>query len=130
MDCSSIHSSVHGNSPAENTGVGCYALLQGISPTQGLNPGLLHCRRILYCLSHQASPRRKMKEIKIDQKLSGNIIPDYVFLKTEIEYFVHWLTGLMHWGEDEDSEEQRMTKGAKCMKRREEGLPVTRAGRV
>ena len=71
-----------------------------------------------------------MKEIKIDQKLSGNIIPDYVFLKTEIEYFVHWLTGLMHWGEDEDSEEQRMTKGAKCMKRREEGLPVTRAGRV
>ena len=83
MDCSSIHSSVHGNSPAENTGVGCYALLQGISPTQGLNPGLLHCRRILYCLSHQASPGRKMKEIKIDQKLSGNIIPDYVFLKTE-----------------------------------------------
>ena len=103
---------------------------QGIFQTQGWNPGLLHCRRILYCLSHQASPGRKMKEIKIDQKLSGNIIPDYVFLKTEIEYFVHWLTGLMHWGEDEDSEEQRMTKGAKCMKRREEGLPVTRAGRV
>ena len=38
------------NSPG-NTGVGCYSLLQGISPTQGSNPGLLHCRQILYRLS-------------------------------------------------------------------------------
>ena len=29
---------------------------QGIFPTQGSNPGLLHCRQILYCLSHQGSP--------------------------------------------------------------------------
>ena len=42
-------SSVHGDSPGENTGVGCYALLQGIFPTQGLNPRLLLCRWILYC---------------------------------------------------------------------------------
>ena len=28
----------------------------GIFPIQGLNPGLLHCRQILYCLSHQGSP--------------------------------------------------------------------------
>ena len=35
---------------------GCHSLLQGIFPTQGLNPGLLHCRQILYCLSHQGSP--------------------------------------------------------------------------
>ena len=41
-----------GNSPGKNTGVGCHSLLQGIFLTQGLNPGLLHCRRILYCLSH------------------------------------------------------------------------------
>ena len=34
----------------------CHALLQEIFPTQGLNPGLLHCRRILYHLSHQRSP--------------------------------------------------------------------------
>ena len=39
-----------------NIGVGCQALLQGIFPTQGSNPGLLHCRWILYHLSHQASP--------------------------------------------------------------------------
>ena len=42
-------SSVHGDSPGKNTGVGCHALLQGIFSTQGSNPGLLHCRRILYC---------------------------------------------------------------------------------
>ena len=30
-------------------------LLQEIFPTQGLNPGLLHCRQMLYCLSHQGS---------------------------------------------------------------------------
>ena len=44
------------NSPGKNTGVGCHFLLPGIFPTQGLNPGLPHCRQILYCLSHQKSP--------------------------------------------------------------------------
>ena len=44
------------DSPGKNSAVGCHALLQGIFPTQGLNPGLLHCRRILYRLSHQGSP--------------------------------------------------------------------------
>ena len=48
-------SSVHGDSPGKNTGVGCHALLQGIFPTQGSNPGLPHCRWILYRLSHQGS---------------------------------------------------------------------------
>ena len=43
------------NSPGQNTGVGSLSLLQGTFPTQGLNPGLLHCRRILYLLSHQGS---------------------------------------------------------------------------
>ena len=35
---------------------GSHSLLQGIFPTQAVNPGLLHCRKILYCLSHQGSP--------------------------------------------------------------------------
>ena len=39
------------NSPGKNTGVGCQFLLQGIFPTQELNPGLPHCRQILYHLS-------------------------------------------------------------------------------
>jgi len=37
----------------QNTGVGCHSLLQGIFLTQGLNPGLSHCRQILYHLSYQ-----------------------------------------------------------------------------
>ena len=45
------------NSPDQNTGVGSLSLLQGIFPTQGLNSGLLHCRQILYQLSHKGSPR-------------------------------------------------------------------------
>ena len=34
----------------------CHSLLQGILLTQESNPGFLHCRQILYCLSHQGSP--------------------------------------------------------------------------
>ena len=45
------------NSPGQNTGVGSRSLLQGIFPTQGSNPGLLHCRQILYQLSHRGGPR-------------------------------------------------------------------------
>ena len=55
MDYSPPGSSVHGDSPGKNIGVGCHALLQGIFPILGLNPGLPHCRQILYHLSHQGS---------------------------------------------------------------------------
>ena len=57
MDCSPPGSSVHGDFPGKNTRVGCHALLQGSFPTQGSNPGLSHCRWILYHLSHQGSRR-------------------------------------------------------------------------
>ena len=56
MDCSPPGSSVHGDSPGKNTGVGSHAFLQGIFPAQGWNPGLPHCRQNLYHLSHQGSP--------------------------------------------------------------------------
>ena len=46
-------SSVHGILQARNTGVDSKSLFQGIFSTQGWNPGLLHCRQILYHLSHQ-----------------------------------------------------------------------------
>ena len=57
MDCSPPGSSVHGILQAriKNTGVGCHFLLQEIFSTQGSNPGLPHCRQILYHLSHQGS---------------------------------------------------------------------------
>ena len=43
------------NSPDQNTGVDSLVLLQGIFPTQGSNPGLLHGRQILYQLNHQGN---------------------------------------------------------------------------
>ena len=57
MDCNLQGSSVHGDSPGKNTTLGCHALLQGIFPTQGLNSGFPHCRRILCQLSHKGSSR-------------------------------------------------------------------------
>ena len=56
------------DSPGKNTRVGCYALFQGIFPTQGPNPGLPDCRQILYHLSHQ-----------------GNLIkPKIIFISNEL----------------------------------------------
>ena len=60
MNCSLPAFSVHGDSPGKNTRVGHHALLQGIFPTQGSNPGLLHCRRIVYPLSQQGSPSGRL----------------------------------------------------------------------
>ena len=56
--CSPPGSSVHGDSSGKNTGVDCHALLQGIFPNQGSNPGLPHCSWILYHLNHQGSEAR------------------------------------------------------------------------
>ena len=55
--CNPMDHTLCGNSPGQNTGVDSLSLLQGIFPTQGSNRGLLHCRRILYHLSHKPSPR-------------------------------------------------------------------------
>ena len=66
MDCSPPRLLCPQNSPGKNTGVGCHSLLQGIFRTQGLNPGLLRRRQILYCLSHQGSPILKRRDIKIN----------------------------------------------------------------
>ena len=52
--CDLMDYTVPWNSPGQNSGVGSLSLLQGIFSTQGLN---LHCRRILYQLSHKGSPR-------------------------------------------------------------------------
>ena len=57
MDCRALGSSVCGDSPGKNTGVGCHALLQGMFLTQGLNPDFQYYEWILYHLSHQGSPR-------------------------------------------------------------------------
>ena len=53
--CSPVDYTIHGILQART--VGSLSLFQGIFPTQGLNPGLPHCRQILYQLSHKGSPR-------------------------------------------------------------------------
>ena len=53
MDYSPQGSSIHGDSPGKNTGVGFHAFLQGIFPSQGSNRALLLCRQIFSHLSHQ-----------------------------------------------------------------------------
>ena len=63
-----LHSPWH--SPGQNTGVGSLTLLQGIFPTQGLNPGLLHCRQILYQPSGKGSPVSPSRRIKLDPWLN------------------------------------------------------------
>ena len=79
-DCSLPSPSVHGNSPGKTTGVGYYAPLQGIFPTQGWTPGLLHYRRIVYQVSHKGSP---LKEINPEYSLEG------LMLKLKLQYFGH-----------------------------------------
>ena len=60
------------NSSSQNTGVGSYSLLQGIFPTQGSNPGLWHCRWILYQLSHYGDPKLIKIPQAVDAPLSLN----------------------------------------------------------
>ena len=65
MDCSWPCFSIHGIFPGNDTGVGCHFLLQGNFLTQGLNPGLLHCRQTLHCLSHWGNPESGYRKIDL-----------------------------------------------------------------
>ena len=80
MDCSSPGSSVHGILRARILEWGCHALLQGIFPTQELNPGLLHCKHSLHLLSHQGN-----------QCLLKNKAPGY-FRKASLSWVLLHLT--------------------------------------
>ena len=57
MDYRLPSSCVHRDSPGKNIWVLCHALLQGIFPTQGSNPGLPHFRQIIFCLCYQGSSK-------------------------------------------------------------------------
>ena len=65
------------NSPGQNTEKGSLSLLQGIFPTQGSNPGLLHCRWILYQLSHKGSPKIAKVIPKKRNRAGGITLPDF-----------------------------------------------------
>ena len=72
------------NSPGQNTGVGSLSLLQGIFPTQGLSPGLLHYRQSLYLLSHQGSPNK----LRFDLSPPYNKQPNKTLLYSYVYSFV------------------------------------------
>ena len=80
MDCSPPGPSIHEYFAGKNTRVGCHSLLQGIFPTQGSNPSLLHCRQILYRLSHQ---RRLLPCIRVIQQLSDMFL---VYLSHSVDF--------------------------------------------
>ena len=80
MDCSPPGSSIHGDSPGKNTGVGCHSLLQGIFPTQGLNPYLLQLLNS-YPWNFLLSPKFFVIEKIINKRLiSSHCSREYVLL--------------------------------------------------
>ena len=107
MDCSPPGSSIQGDSTGKNTGVGCHALLQGIFPTQGLNPCLLNCRQILYQWAIWEAHQLKRKKIQD------------LFLK---QIFI-WLQQVLvealgifdlHWGMWVEFSDQELNPGPLC----------------
>ena len=98
------------NSSGQNTGVGSLSLLQGIFPTQGSNPGFLHCRWILYQLSYEGNPKQWLAHSKklskvlvnitlIDEKTEAQrsylpVIPQLVNMELEIKSWAVWLQSL------------------------------------
>ena len=88
MDYSPPGSSVHGNFPGKNTGVGCHALLKGNFSTQVSNLGLLHCKQILYCLNHFESK-------KLEQMGRLNCPKDIISSRMSTEYHMVWPK--CHW---------------------------------
>ena len=95
MDCSPPGSLSPWNSPGWNTGVGCHSFLQGIFPTQGSNPGLLHCGQILYHLSHWGSPLNYISAINFQWRcfIAQNTICDSTCTSLLISWY--WLISLL-----------------------------------
>ena len=86
MACSLPGSSVHGMLQARILQWGATPFSRGLFPTQGWNPGLLHYRRILYCLSHQGIPKRHLNvyhKQKSRLDLSGGQIKSSLSLGAE-----------------------------------------------
>ena len=76
------------NSPGQNTRVGSLCLLLGIFPTQGSNPGLPHCRQIIYQLSHKGS---QIFYISSDNKCIKSRINMVFYLAKDLEFI--WGSG-------------------------------------
>ena len=86
---------------SKNTGVGYHALLQGIFLTQKSNLGLLHCKQIFYCLSHQGSPHT-MQILKVGISLNAIIalIEPHSYLEKEMAAHSRVLAWRILWTEE------------------------------
>ena len=109
------------NFPGKNTGVGCHALFQGIFLTQGLNPRLLHCRRILSCLSHGYSSPIIILTIKAPptnfQNISYGAVPEPLgttALRNHCTICSMKTQEMVRW---EDAAENRMRRMQKPLRR-------------
>ena len=92
--------SIHRNSPGKNTGVCCYAL-QGIFPTQGLNPGLPYCRWILYHLSHRRILQSRILEwanSRYSINSSGNSKRGHKWAQQKMKNFLLCIKQARHQG--------------------------------
>ena len=97
------------NSPGQNSEVESLSFLQGIFPTQRLNPGLLHCRQILYHLSYQGSPSNSSDDTSLKQNTPyidftlwfRKLLPNFI-LGSAIELHPV-LTDLLIWSITEDN---------------------------
>ena len=80
------------NSPGKNIGMGSHSLLQEIFLTQGLDPGLLYCRQILYLLSHQGRPPNTLTQLfqNISESILTSLIIFSVFMKIRTLLMIHW----------------------------------------
>ena len=76
------------NSPGQSIGVGSLSLLQGLFPTQGSNPDLLHCRRILYQLSYkeQKEVLKWVRGMNDNESYPGSTLSPYWYVGFRIYY--------------------------------------------
>ena len=91
VDCSPPGSSVHGDSPGKNTGIGCHALLQSIFPTQGPNLCLLQLlRESRWILCHWATWEAL---VEIYTEINGTNLVSFKPISIAWEIFSVWIHG-------------------------------------
>ena len=93
MDCISSGSSVYGDSIGKNTGVGCHALLQGIFPTQGSTPGLLHWQMGSLTLAPPGKPHYGLLEwVAMPSSRGSSQLRNRTQVSfTRSEFFIVWV---------------------------------------
>ena len=123
MDCRPPGSSVHGDSPGKNNGVGCHALLQGIFLTQGLNPGFQYCEWILYHLSHQGSPYMIMVLIVFSKRIfCTHSMPDIIGILPNIWDRESFTPITVAFGENGNAKRSRVWVSIRFTKKKSEEL--------